>query len=80
LDPVDATAKKLPMGLGEYGCVADPRRPAWLKAIPSQVRTYPALVSIGYFNSGSWGSLGSDTTSIAAFGTAGKDAWFHTRW
>ena len=79
LDPVDATAKKLPMGLGEYGCVADPRRPAWLKAIPSQARTFPALVSIGYFDSGSWGSLGNDTTSIAAFGTAGKDAWFHTR-
>jgi hypothetical protein len=80
LDPVDATAKKLPMGLGEYGCVADPRRPAWLKAVPSQIRSFPALVTIGYFNSGSWGSLGSDTTSIAAFGTAGKDAWFHTRW
>jgi hypothetical protein len=79
LDPVDPTAKKLPLGLGEYGCVADPRRPAWLKAIPSQARTFPALVSIGYFNSGSWGSLGNDTTSIAAFGTAGKDPWFHTR-
>ena len=79
LDPVDPTAKKLPLGLGEYGCVADPRRPAWLKAIPSQARTFPALVTIGYFNSGSWGSLGSDNTSIAAFGTAGKDAWFHTR-
>lgn len=79
LDPVDATAKKLPLGLGEYGCVADPRRPAWFKAIPSQIRSFPALVTIGYFNSGSWGSLGTDTTSIAAFGTAGKDGWFHTR-
>lgn len=79
LDPVDASAKKLPLGLGEYGCVADSRRPAWLKAIPSQARSFPALVSLGYFNSGSWGSLGTDTTSIAAFGTAGKDAWFHTR-
>jgi hypothetical protein len=78
LDPVDITAKKLPMGLGEYGCIADSRRPAWLKAIPSQARSYPGLVSVGYFNSGSWGALG-DTTSIAAFGTAGKDAWLHTR-
>ena len=80
LDPVDANAKKLPMGLGEYGCIADSRRPDWFKAIPSQARTFPALVSLGYFNSGSWGSLGTDSTSIAAFGTAGKDAWFHTRW
>jgi hypothetical protein len=80
LDPVDITAKKLPLGLGEYGCVADSRRPAWLKAIPSQARSFPALVSLGYFDSGSWGSLGTDTTSIAAFGTAGKDPWFHTRW
>jgi hypothetical protein len=80
LDPVDIGAKKLPMGLGEYGCVADPRRPDWFKAIPSQARSYPALVSLGYFNSGSWAYLGTDSTSIAAFGTAGKDAWFHTRW
>ena len=58
LDPVDANAKKLPLGLGEYGCIADSRRPAWFKAIPSQIRSFPALVSIGYFNSGSWGSLG----------------------
>lgn len=79
LDPVDATANKLPLGLAEYGCVADSRRPAWFKAIPSQIRSFPALVTIGYFNSGSWGSLGSDNTSIAAYGTAGKDAWFHTR-
>ncbi|WP_408651233.1 carbohydrate binding domain-containing protein [Jatrophihabitans sp.] len=78
LDPVDTTAKKLPMGLGEYGCIADPRRPDWFKAIPSQIRSYPGLVSLGYFNSGSWGALG-DSTSIAAFGTAGKDSWFHTR-
>jgi hypothetical protein len=79
LDKVDTTARKLPLGLGEYGCIADSRRPAWLKAIPSQARSYPGLVSLGYFNSGSWGSLGTDTYSIAAFGTAGKDAWFHTR-
>jgi hypothetical protein len=78
LDPVDATAKKLPLGLGEYGCIADSRRPAWLQAIPSQARSYPGLVSLGYFNSGSWGALG-DSASIAAFGTAGKDAWLHTR-
>lgn len=79
LDPVDVTAKKLPFGLGEYGCIADPRRPDWLKAIPSQARLYPGLVSLGYFNSGSWGALG-DSASVTAFGTAGKDAWFHTRW
>ncbi len=78
LDPVDANAKKLPLGLGEYGCVADSRRPAWLQAIPSQARTFPALVSLGYFNSGSWAALG-DTASITAFGTAGKDGWLHTR-
>jgi hypothetical protein len=78
LDPVDVTAKKLPLGLGEYGCVADSRRPAWLKAIPSQARNFPALVSLGYFNSGSWGALG-DTSSVAAFGTAGQDGWLHTR-
>jgi hypothetical protein len=30
LDPVDTTAKKLPLGLAEYGCIADSRRPAWL--------------------------------------------------
>ena len=79
LDPVDANAKKLPLGLGEYGCIADPRRPDWFKAIPSQAKAYPALVSLGYFNSGSWASLGTDSTSIAAFGTAGKDAWLHPR-
>jgi len=79
LDPVDANAKKLPLGLGEYGCIADPRRPDWFKAIPSQAKAYPALVSLGYFNSGSWAALGTDSTSIAAYGTAGKDAWFHTR-
>jgi hypothetical protein len=79
LDPVDATAKKLPLGLGEYGCIPDSRRPAWFKAIPSQVRSFPALVSLGYFNSGSWGSLGTDTNSIAAFGVAGQNTWFHTR-
>jgi hypothetical protein len=78
LDPVDSTAKKLPLGLAEYGCIADSRRPAWLQAIPSQARSYPALVSIGYFNSGSWGALG-DSASVTAFGTAGKDAYLKTR-
>ena len=78
LDPVDPTAKKLPMGLGEYGCIADSRRPAWLQAIPSQARSYPGLVSIGYFNSGSWGALG-DSASVTAYGTAGKDAYLHPR-
>jgi hypothetical protein len=78
LDPVDITAKKLPMGLGEYGCIADSRRPAWLQAIPSQARSYPGLVSIGYFNSGSWGALG-DSASVTAYGTAGKDAYLHPR-
>lgn len=79
LDPVDANAKKLPLGLGEYGCIADPRRPDWFKAIPGQIKSFPALVSIGYFNSGSWGALGTDSAAISAYGTAGKDAWFHTR-
>ncbi len=79
LDPVDVNAKKLPLGLGEYGCIADPRRADWFKAIPSQAKAYPALVSLGYFNSGSWASLGTDSASIAAFGTAGKDAWLHPR-
>ena len=79
LDPVDSTAKKLPLGLGEYGCIDDPRRADWLKAIPSQARAYPALVSLGYFSSGSWGALHADSVDTAAFGTAGKDAWFHTR-
>ena len=36
LDPVDANAKKLPLGLGEYGCIADPRRADWFKAIPAR--------------------------------------------
>jgi hypothetical protein len=80
LDPVDTAAKRLPLGLGEYGCVDDPRRPDWLKAIPSQARNYPALVSLGYFSSGSWAALHTDSIDTAAFGTAGKDAWFHTRW
>lgn len=79
LDPVDATAKKLPLGLGEYGCIDDSRRADWLKAIPSQARSYPALVSLGYFSSGSWGALHTDSVDTAAFGTAGKDAWLHPR-
>ena len=80
LDRVDTSAKNLPLGLGEYGCIDDPRRADWLKAIPSQARAYPALVSLGYFSSGSWGALHTDSVDTAAFGTAGKDAWFHTRW
>lgn len=79
LDPVDATAKKLPLGLGEYGCIDDPRRADWLKAIPSQARSYPGLVSLGYFSSGSWGALHTDTTDTAAFGVAGRDPWLKTR-
>lgn len=79
LDPVDPTAKQLPLGLGEYGSIPDSRRAAWLRAIPSQIKAFPALVTIGYFNSGSWGSFGNDSASIAAFGAAGKDSWFHTR-
>jgi hypothetical protein len=79
LDNVDSTAKKLPLGLGEYGCIADSRRPAWLKAVPSQARSFPALIAIDYFNSGSWGAFGTDSASISAFGVEGQDAWFHTR-
>ncbi|HEY0168935.1 MAG TPA: hypothetical protein VGB75_17965 [Jatrophihabitans sp.] len=79
LDPVDVTAKKLPFGLGEYGCIDDPRRADWLKAIPSQARSYPGIVSLGYFSSGSWGALHTDTVDTAAFGTAGKDVWLRTR-
>ena len=36
LDRVDSSAKRLPLGLGEYGCIADSRRPAWLR--PSRAR------------------------------------------
>jgi hypothetical protein len=79
LDPVDTSAKKLPFGLGEYGCIDDPRRADWLKAIPSQARAYPGIVSLGYFSSGSWGALHTDTVDTAAFGAAGKDAWLRTR-
>ena len=79
LDRVDANAKKLPLGLGEYGCIDDPRRADWLKAIPSQARSYPGIVSLGYFSSGSWGALHTDTVDTAAFGTAGRDAWLRTR-
>lgn len=79
LDRVDTSAKRLPLGLAEYGCIADPRRADWLKAIPSQARNFPALVSLGYFSSGSWGALDNDPTAIAAFGVAGKDAWLNPR-
>lgn len=79
LDAVDPTAKRLPFGLGEYGCIDDPRRADWLKAIPSQARAYPGIVALGYFSSGSWGALHTDTVDTAAFGTAGRDPWLRTR-
>lgn len=79
LDRVDTSAKRLPLGLAEYGCIADPRRANWLKAIPSQARNFPALVSLGYFSSGSWGALDNDPTAIAAFAAAGKDPWLNPR-
>lgn len=79
LDGVDTSAKRLPLGLAEYGCIADSRRANWLKAIPSQARSFPALVSLGYFSSGSWGNLENDSTATAALATAGKDSWLHPR-
>ena len=35
LDKVDPSAKSLRRGLGEFGSMPDARRPAWLRALPS---------------------------------------------
>lgn len=78
LDKVDTKAKTLPLGLGEYGCVADPRRTAWLRAIPDELKAYPGIVSIGYFSSGSWGSIHQDGAATAAFAEAGRNGYLKT--
>ncbi len=79
LDKVDPNAKYLPMGLGEYGCVADSRRPAWLRSIPTELRSFPGIVSLGYYSSGSWGALHDDSAAVSAFAEAGRHWYLKTR-
>ena len=79
LDAVDPSAKLLPMGLAEFGVADDPRREAWLRTIPTEIKAFPELVYTNYFSSGTWGALHNDPEAITAFGDAGRDGWFHTR-
>lgn len=75
-------AKSKPRLLGEYGAYATTGRPAWLKGIPSGLKSLPRLKAVEYFDSGSgsWNVvLDPDSASMAAFRTAGLDPYVDTR-
>lgn len=76
LDSVDPSAKNLRYGLGEFGSVADPRRPQWLRDIPGQIKMFPQMTYVNYYSSGSWGQLHDDPASLDALGTALRDPYF----
>jgi hypothetical protein len=67
-----AAAEK-PRLLGEYGCMADPRRTEWLRQVPAALEQLPRLKLAIYFNSGSWAAL--DAAGVKALGDAGRDPY-----
>lgn len=72
-----ATAAAKPRMLGEFGCMPDPRRPAWFRAVPSAFQQLPKLKAAEYFNSGTWGAFyPGDAASTSAFGSALRAANF----
>lgn len=76
LDKVDPSAKHLRRGLGEFGSVADRRRPAWLRAIPSDMKRLPKLVYVNYYSSGSWGALHEDDAAMRALASTVNSPYF----
>lgn len=80
LDAVDPTAKQLPMGLAEFGSVPDPRRPDWLRSVPSELKAnFPEIVYTDYFSSGTWGALHDDPAAIAGLADAGRTVWYNVK-
>ncbi len=71
-----ATAAVKPRMLGEYGCIDDSRRPAWLEAVPAALEQLPKLSAVEYFDSSNGGAYAlSDAASLQAFATAGQDPY-----
>lgn len=76
LDPVSTQSKNKLWGLAEYGCMDDPRRPAWMQDVPAALQRLPKIKAVEYFNSGTWGAF-SDQPTITAFGAAGKNPYLN---
>jgi hypothetical protein len=67
--------------LGEYGCIADDRRVAWLQAVPDALAACPQLKAAIYYSSnGQWDTrLQGDDAAISAFGVDSQHGYVNPR-
>jgi hypothetical protein len=74
-------AAEKPLVLGEYGCIADDRRVAWLQALPAALAAYPQIKAATYYSSnGQWDTrLQGDDASISAFGVDSQYGYLNPR-